>query len=73
VNWPNKFRLHTVREDVLSPEPRNVLVQALDVRHAAAKNDHFGIKNVDHMSEAARQPVLVSAKTRFSRRIIGFR
>ena len=50
-----------------------MLVQALDVRHAAAKNDHFGIKNVDHMSEAPRQPVLVSAKTRFSRRIIGFR
>jgi len=45
----------------------------LDVRHAAAENNYVGIEDVDYMSQASRQSILVSAETCFGRLIIRFR
>ena len=39
---------------------------------SAAENDYLGIQDVDHMSQAPRQSVLVSAETCFGRLIIRF-
>lgn len=73
MNGGNKFGIHAVRKDVLVPESWNVLVKSLDIRHTAAENDYLGIQDVDHMSQAPRQSVLVSAETCFGRLIIRFR
>ena len=72
MNGANKFGLHAVRKDVFVPESRDALVKSLNVRHSAAENDYSGIQDVDHMSQAPRQSVLVSAETCFGRLIIRF-
>jgi hypothetical protein len=58
----------TGREDVLTPQSRDVLVEAFDVRQAAAKNDDIRIEHVDHAGERARHAVLVA-----SHRVLGDR
>jgi hypothetical protein len=73
VNGANEFGIHAVRKDVLVPEPWDLLIKPLDIRHTAAENDYLGIQDVDHMSQAPRQSVLVSAETCFGRLIIRFR
>jgi hypothetical protein len=73
VKGANKFGIHAVRKDVLVPQPWNALVQPLDIRHAATENDYLGVQDVDHMSEAPRQSILVSAETCFGCLITCFR
>ena len=73
MNGTNKFGIHAVRKDVSAPEPWDVLVKSLDVRHTAAENDYVGIQDVDNMSQAPRQSVLVSAETCFGHLIVRFR
>jgi hypothetical protein len=73
VNGANKFGIHAVRKDILVPERWDVLVKPLDIRHSAADNDYLWIQNVDDMSQASRQSVLVSAETCFGFLITCFR
>jgi hypothetical protein len=73
MNGPNELGIHVVRKDVLVPEPWDILVKPLDVRHATAENNYVWIQDVDHMSQASRQSVLVSTETCFGRHIICFR
>ncbi len=70
MNRTNEFGIHAVRKDVFAPKPRDVLIEALDVRHAAAENDYIGIEDVDYMSKTSRESILVSAETRYGRLMI---
>ena len=47
-------------EDPLGPESRDVVVQTVDVRHAAAKDDDVRIEHVDHARQRSRHAPLVS-------------
>jgi hypothetical protein len=72
VNGTNEFGINAIRKDVFAPQGRNSLVKPLDVRHTAAENDYIGIEDVDHMRQAPRQSVLVSAETCFGHLIVRF-
>src|SRR5438128_643965 len=56
-------RIDVIRCDIARPQPGHVLVQAVDVAHAAAQHDDVGIDDVDHVTERAGETFLVSLKS----------
>src|SRR4051812_24544588 len=48
-------RVYTVRENPRAPQLRHTLIQARDVREAAAEHGDVGVENIDDARERFRQ------------------
>ena len=64
-------RVHPIREHVAGPPARHRLVQAGEVRQAAAEDHHVGIEDVHDRRQRARHPVLVAAHRRLGDDVAG--
>ena len=66
----NKFGIHAVGKNVLSPQLRDSFIKPLDVGHTTAENDYVWIDDVDDMRKPPRQSVLIPAEAGFGGLII---
>src|SRR5438876_11764393 len=57
--WKNR-RVSFMAENVFFQASGNILVDSWNLRSSSAHHDHIGIKEIDHLSQTAREPVFES-------------
>ena len=61
-----KPRDHPIAEHMSPPELGHVIIQAHQIRQAAAQDDGIGVENIDDLPQRARQTMFVTAQRRFA-------